>query len=201
MKLFTSPGSCSLSAHIVLIESDLPYSLVRVDLPTHTLDDGADYYGINPRGSVPMLELDSGERISEVSAVVQYVADQVPEKELAPPNGTIARYRLQETLSFIASEIHKSYGVLFNPAVDECTKEHFRQRLLRKCDVMDRQLLATGWLVGNHFTVADAYLFVVTLAAPLVSLDLSGFVALGRFVRRIQERPAVQAAVNAESLI
>ncbi len=201
MKLYYSNGACSLSPHIVLRESGLPFELVRASTKTHALDDGTDYYTINPKGSVPLLELDNGERLTEGPAIVQYIADQVPGKNLAPANGTLARYRVQEWLNFITSEIHKTYSPLFRPNTPEDFKPIARDALKKKYEYVDGKLEGKNYLLGDAFSVADAYLFVVTTWAPHVGLDLSGFKNVTAFMDRMRARPAVQEALQAEGLL
>jgi len=201
MKLYYSNGACSLSPHIVLRESGLPFTLVRASTKTHALDDGTDYYTINPKGSVPLLELDNGERLTEGPAIVQYIADQAPDKKLAPANGTFERYRVQEWLNFITSELHKGYSPLFRPTTPEDFKPVLRDLLLKKYEFVDSSLAGKQYLMGDHFTVPDAYLFVVTNWAKHVGLDLSKFANLQAFMARMAARPAVQAALEAEGLV
>ena len=201
MKLYYSAGACSLSPHIVLRESGLPFELVLASTKTHKLADGTDYYGINPKGYVPLLELDNGERLSEGPAIVQYIADQVPAKNLAPANGTMARYRLQEWLNFITSEVHKAFGLLFNPATPEDYKPAVKERILGRLKWVDEQLEGKQYLLGDTFSVADAYLFTVTNWSKFVGLDISGLANLGAFMGRVGARPAVQEALKAEGLI
>ena len=201
MKLYYSAGACSLSPHIVLRESGLPFELVLASTKTHQLADGTDYYGINPKGYVPLLELDNGERLSEGPAIVQYIADQVPAKNLAPANGTMARYRLQEWLNFITSEVHKAFGLLFNPATPEDYKPAVKERILGRLKWVDGQLEGKQYLMGDTFSVADAYLFTVTNWSKFVGLDISGLANLGAFMGRVGARPAVQEALKAEGLI
>ena len=201
MKLYYSAGACSLSPHIVLRESGLPFELVLASTKTHKLADGTDYYGINPKGYVPLLELDNGERLSEGPAIVQYIADQVPAKNLAPANGTMARYRLQEWLNFITSEVHKAFGLLFNPATPEDYKPAVKERILGRLKWVDEQLEGKQYLMGDTFSVADAYLFTVTNWSKFVGLDISGLAHLGAFMGRVAARPAVQEALKAEGLI
>ena len=201
MKLYYSNGACSLSPHIVLRESGLPFDLVRASTKTHQLDDGSDYYAINPKGSVPLLELDSGERLTEGPAIVQYIADQVPAKNLAPANGTLARYRVQEWLNFITSEIHKTYSPLFRPNTPDEFKTIARDALKKKYEYVEGKLDGKNYLMGENFSVADAYLFVVTTWAPHVGLDLSGLKNLNAFMDRMRARPAVQEALQAEGLL
>ncbi len=201
MKLYYSNGACSLSPHIVLRESGLPFTLVRASTKTHALDDGTDYYTINPKGSVPLLELDNGERLTEGPAIVQYIADQVPDKKLAPANGTFARYRAQEWLNFITSEIHKTYSPLFRPTTPDEFKTIARENLRKKYEYVDAQLAGKNYLMGDQFSIPDAYLFTVTNWAGAVGLDLSAFKNLGAFMDRMRARPAVQEAFQAEGLV
>jgi glutathione S-transferase len=200
MKLYYSPGACSLSPHIVLLEAGLSFEPVLTSTKTHKLQDGTDYYTINPKGYVPVLELDSGERLSEGPAIVQYIADQVPAKKLAPPAGTMARYRLQEWLNFTTSELHKSYSPLFSPATPEDYKTTVKTRLNDRYRWIDSQLEGKSYLMGSDFSVADAYLFTVTSWAPRVGIDLSAFKNIGAFMLRVAARPAVQQALKDEGL-
>ncbi len=201
MKLYYSNGACSLSPHIVLRESGLPFTLVRASTKTHALDDGTDYYTINPKGSVPLLELDNGERLSEGPAIVQYIADQAAGKNLAPANGTFERYRVQEWLNFITSELHKGYSPLFRPTTPEDFKPVLRELLLKKYEFVDSKLAGKQYLMGDSFTVPDAYLFTVTTWAKHVGLDLSKLANLQAFMARMAARPSVQAALEAEGLV
>jgi glutathione S-transferase len=201
MKLYYSPGACSLSPHIVLRESGLAFEPVLASTKTHKLQDGTDYYGINPKGYVPLLELDNGERLSEGPAIVQYIADQVPAKKLAPPAGTMARYRLQEWLNFITSEVHKAFGTQFNPALGDDAKAVFRKKVLERLTWVDGQLAGKNYLMGDEFSVADAYLFTVTNWAPHTGVDITGLANLNAFMARMRARPAVQEAMKAEGLL
>ena len=201
MKLYYSPGACSLSPHIVLREAGLAFEPVLASTKTHKLQDGTDYYTINPKGYVPTLELDNGERLTEGPAIVQYLADQVPDKKLAPANGTFARARLQEWLNFTTSEIHKTYSPLFNPAVPEEYKTIAKAKLGDRYRWIDEQLECKSYLMGDAFSVADAYLFTVTNWAKSVGVDISGFKNLGAFMGRVAARPAVQEAMKAEGLL
>lgn len=201
MKLYYSPGACSLSPHIVLRESGLAFELVLASTKTHQLADGTDYYTINPKGYVPLLELDNGERLSEGPAIVQYIADRVPEKNLAPANGTMARYRVQEWLNFITSELHKGFSIPFNPAMPEEAKALARARLSMRMKWVDEQLEGRQYLMGDAFSVADAYLYTVASWGRHVGVDLSGFKNLVAFQARMSARPAVQAALKAEGLL
>jgi glutathione S-transferase len=201
MKLYYSPGACSLSPHIVLHEAGLAFEPVLASTKTHALADGTDYYTINPKGYVPLLELDSGERLSEGPAIVQYIADQVPGKNLAPANGTMARYRLQEWLNFITSELHKGIGGLFNPAMPEEAKVLMRAKGLSRLQWVNEQLEGKPYLMGDAFSVPDAYLFTVTSWTQYVGIDISGLKNLVAFQARMAARPAVQAAMKAEGLL
>ena len=201
MKLYYSPGACSLSPHIVLVESGLAFQPVLASTKTHKLQDGTDYYTINPKGYVPLLELDNGERLTEGPAIVQYIADQVPGKALAPANGTMARYRLQEWLNFITSELHKGIGGLFNPAMPEEAKALMRAKAGERLKWVDSQLEGKSYLMGDAFSVADAYLFTVTNWTRHVGIDISALKHLNAFQARMAARPAVQAAMKAEGLL
>lgn len=201
MKLYYSTGACSLSPHIVLRESGLAFEPVLASTKTHKLADGTDYYTINPKGYVPLLELDNGERLAEGPAIVQYIADQVPAKKLAPANGTMARSRVQEWLTFIGTELHKTFSPLFNPAMPEDAKAIFRTKLLDRFAWVNTQLEGRQYLTGADFCVADAYLYTVTRWTKPLSLDISGLRHLGDFMARMEARPAVQAALKAEGLI
>jgi len=202
MKLYFSPGACSLAPHIVLQESGLPFDLVKADLKTHQLAaDGSDYYPITSKGQVPLLELDGGERLSEGPAITQYIADKVPAKNLAPANGTMARYRVQEWLNFVTSELHKGIGGLFNPAMPEDGKAVIRAKATSKLKWVDEQLEGKQYLVGDAFTIADAYLFTIANWTGHTGIDISGMKNLGAFQARMAARPAVQAAMKAEGLL
>ena len=201
MKLYYSPGACSLSPHIALVEAGLAFDAVPVDLKTHQLPDGSDYYSVSPKGYVPLLELDSGERLTEGPVIVQYIADQAPASNLAPANGTMARYRLQEALNFISTELHKGIGGLFNPAMPEEAKALMRARGLMRLQWVNEQLEGRQYLMGDTFTVADAYLFTVANWTAHVGIDRSALTTLTAYMARVAARPAVQAAMKAEGLI
>jgi glutathione S-transferase len=200
MKLYYSPGACSLSPHIVLRETGLPFDLVMASTKTHKLADGTDYYTINPKGYVPLLELDDGQRLSEGPAIVQYLADKAPAAGLAPAAGTMARYRLMEWLNFISSEVHKSYSPLFNAAMPEEGKAVYRERLKGRYQYLDQQLEGKSFLMGDTFSVADAYLFTVTNWAKHVGIDIGGLANVQAYMARVGARPSVQAALKAEGL-
>ena len=200
MKLYYSPGACSLSPHIALREAGLAFEPVPAPTKTHQLPDGTDYYQINPLGYVPLLELDDGTRLREGPVIVQYIADQVPTKNLAPANGTLPRYRLQEWLTFIGMELHRSFSPLFNAAMPEDGKQIFRDRLSRRYEWLDGQLAGREYLMADHFTVADGYLFTVTRWAKAVDIDISRRAHVLAHHERIAARPAVQEALKAEGL-
>ncbi|MGZ5186390.1 MAG: glutathione transferase GstA [Caldimonas sp.] len=201
MKLYYSPGACSLSPHIVLHESGLAFEPVLASTKTHKLQDGTDYYTINSKGYVPLLELDDGTRLSEGPVIVQYIADQVPAKKLAPAAGTMERYRLQEWLNFITSELHKGFGAIFNPAMPEEGKAVMRARVTDKLKWVDAQLEGKDYTMGAAFSVADAYLYTVTNWTKHTGIDISGLKNLNAFMARMTARPAVQAALKAEGLL
>lgn len=201
MKLYYSPGACSLSPHIVAHELGLPVAIEKVDTKTKRTATDRDYWQINPKGSVPALELDNGEVLTEGPAIVQYLADLKGNTALAPANSTLARARLQETLNYITSEIHKTYSPLFSEATPEATREERKAYLNKRYALIEKILAKQLYLLGDHFTVADAYLFTVTRWADFVKLDLSAFPSLQAFQKRVAARPAVQAAMAAEGLI
>lgn len=200
-KLYYSPGACSLSPHIVLREAGLPFELALASTKTKKLSDGTDYNTINSKGYVPLLELDDGQRLSEGPVIVQYIADQAPASQLAPAAGTMARYRLMEWLNFITSELHKGFSPLFNPAMPDEGKALARTKLVERLTWVDGQLAGKAYLMGDTFTVADAYLFTVTGWAKYVGVDISALTNLGAYMGRVAARPAVQAAMKAEGLI
>jgi glutathione S-transferase len=202
MKLYYSSGACSLSPHIVALEAGIDLPLEKVDGKAKRTETGADFWQINPKGYVPALALDNGELLTEGPAIVQYLADLKPESGLAPANGTLARYRLQEMLGYINSELHKTYSPLFKPETPAEVRQERKEYLRKRYVLLEGVLAKQPWLlgVGEHFTVADAYLFTVTNWAKAVELDLSGFPALLAFQKRVAARPAVQAALEAEGL-
>ena len=200
MKLYYSPGACSLSPHIVLREAGLNFDLALASTKTKKLADGSDFYQINPKGQVPVLELDNGERLTEGPAIVQYIADQAPTSKLAPPAGSMQRYRLMEWLNFITSELHKSYSPLFNPAMPEEGKAVYRARISERLQWVDSQLEGKQYLLGDEFSVADAYLFTVSGWSKVVGVDMGALKNLNAFRDRVAARPAVKAAMEAEGL-
>ena len=199
MTLYYSPGACSLSPHIVLHEAGLAFDAVLASTKTHKLHDGTDFYTINELGYVPVLELDNGERLREGPAIVQYIADQVPAKNLAPANGTMDRYRLQAWLPFFGTELHKGNSPLFTPGTPEDYKPLVRERLQSRFAWTDKQLAGRDYLMGS-FSVADAYLYTVSRWGQFVGVDTSGLAHLQAFKQRMEARPGVQAALKAEGL-
>jgi glutathione S-transferase len=201
MKLYFSPGACSLSPHIALREAGLAFDLVKKELHSQTLEDGSDYRAVNPKGYVPALVLDDGQVLTEGPAIVQYIADRVPEKRLAPPAGTMERYRLQEWLNYITSELHKTFSPLFNKKASEDWKAAARALLDRRIDYAAKALEGRDYLMGETFSVADCYLFTVLNWAGWVKVDLARWPGLAEYLQRVGARPAVQAALKAEGLL
>ncbi len=201
MKLYYSPGACSLSPHIVLKEAGLPFDLVKVDLKAKKLEDGSDYTQVNPKGQVPALGLESGDLLTEGAVIVQMIADKAPQKNLAPAHGSNERYKLQEWLNFIASELHKNFSPLFQPALSDDTKAFFKDRLMGKFKYIDQALKGRDYVMGQHFTVPDAYLFTMLAWADRVGLDISGLPNLVGYKARVAARPKVQEALIAEGLL
>lgn len=199
MKLYYTPGACSLSPHIALKESGLPHELVKVDLRAKKLATGEDFNPINPKSQVPALVLDSGELITEGPVIVQIIADKVADKKLAPANGTPERYRLQEWLNFVGAEVHKTFGPLFNPLLSDDAKKVFRDRVVGKFAYIDSKLAGQDYLMGPQFTVADGYLYTMLRWADGQKVDLSSFKNLMTYKERVAARPAVQAALQAEA--
>ena len=201
MKLYFSPGACSLAPHIVLREAGLPVTLVKVDLATHRTADGADFHATAPKGQVPLLELPDGTHLSEGPVIAQYVADTAGTRTLMPAAGSAGRYRVMEWQNFITSELHKGFAPLFDAEVNAEAKQRLSTVLMKKLRWVDAQLAGRRFLTGDDFTAADAYLFVVTGWAPHVGLDLSGLAQLQRFRAAVAERPAVREAMRAEGLV
>lgn len=201
MKLYYAPGACSLASHITCEEAGVPCEYVKVDLRAKKLEDGSDYLAINPKGAVPALGLDTGGVLTENAIVMQYIADQAPGTALVPAHGTFDRYRLAEWLNYIATEIHKGYGPLWNPKSADEVKENARKALATKFDYVGKRIASTPYLMGDTFTVADAYLFVMLNWAGFHKLDLSPWPMLQAYHKRIGERPAVQRALRAEGLL
>jgi glutathione S-transferase len=201
MKLYFSPGACSLSPHITALEAGLNVTLVKVDTKTKKLEDGSDFLAINPKGQVPTLVLDDGDVVTEGPVIAQILADLAPASNLAPGNGTKARYKLQEWLNFITSELHKGYSPLFKPTTPEDYKPLAKAHLADRYAFVDQKLAGKKYLLGDTFTVADAYLFTVSNWAKFVGVDLSAYGNVAAFMARVAERPQVQAALKAEGLL
>jgi glutathione S-transferase len=200
MKLYYSPGACSLSPHIALREAGLPFDLVKVDTKTHTFDGGGDFYAVNGKGYVPVLELDDGTRLTEGPAIVQYLADLKPEAGLAPKPGTMERVRLQEWLNFLTSEIHKGFSPLFSAETPEDYKPLARKKIATRFDWLTKELQGRQYLVGDRFSVADGYLFVLLGWTNFVGMKLDDWPVLKAYRERIGARPAVREALKAEGL-
>lgn len=201
MKLYYTPGACSLSPHIALREANLPFELVQVDLRKKQTRDGADFLRINPKGYVPALGLDDGLVLTEGAVIVQYIADRAPEAQLAPPSGTFERLRLQEWLNFIATELHKGFGPISNPRAGDDLKQSIRERLDLRFAFLARAVETTPFLLGQHFTVADGYAYYTL--RNLRQLDATAIArspALTSYFDRIGSRPAVRAALTVEGL-
>lgn len=201
MKLYYSAGACSLAPHIALQEAGLAFEAIAAPTKTHKLTDGTDYYTINPLGYVPLLVLNDGRQLRESPAILQYIADQVPAKQLAPANGTFERYKLQEWLNFIGTELHKGFAPLFTPGMPEEAKTIAKTRLSSRLQWVDGELAKSPYLMGDTFTVADGYLFTVAGWSKYVGVDISGLANLGAYMARVGARPAVQSALRAEGLI
>ena len=199
MKLYYSPGACSLSPHIALREAGLNFDLVKVDLGSKETSEGGDYRKINPKGYVPALAMDDGKVLTEGPAIVQWIADQRPSAGLAPANGTFERYKLQEWLNFITSEMHKSFGSLFNKALPEEAKKMTKERITGRLKWLEEHL-KTDYLTGSRFTVADAYLFVVLGWGQYLDIDLKPYPKVQAYMARIAARPKVKEAMAAEGL-
>jgi glutathione S-transferase len=201
MKLYYSPGACSLSPHIALLEAGLPYDLVKVDVRAKKLENGDDFLNVNPKGQVPALGLDSGEIVTEGPVIVQMIADKAPGKNLAPARDSAERYKLLEWLNFITTELHKTFSPLFNPAIPDEVKNVFRDRLMGKFRYLDAQLAGRDYLMGKQFSVADGYLYTMLRWADGHKFDLSGLKNLMAFKERVHARPKVQEALTKEGLM
>ena len=201
MKLYYSPGACSLSPHIALLEAGLPYELVKVDLRAKKLENGDDFLKVNPKGQVPALALDSGELITEGPVIVQMIADKAAGKNLAPARDSTERYKLLEWLNFITTELHKNFGPMFSPVLADEAKAFFKDRVMAKFKYIDSQLTGRDYLMGNHFTVADGYLFTMLSWADRMKFDLSAMPNLTAYKARVAARPKVQEALTKEGLM
>ena len=200
MKLYYSPGACSLSPHIALLEAGLPYDLVKVDLRAKKLDNGDDYLKVNPKGQVPALQLDSGEVITEGPVIVQIIADKAG-KGLAPARDSAERYKLLEWLNFVTTELHKNFGPMFAPALNDEAKAFFKDRVMGKFKYLDSQLAGRDYLMGKQFTVVDGYLFTILTWAERMKFDLSAMPNLLAYKARVAARPQVQEALKKEGLM
>ena len=201
MKLYFAPGACSLSPHIVLREAGFNFELEQVNNQEKKTKSGQDFWAVNPKGQVPVLELDNGEKLTEGPIVVQYLADQKPAAGLLPPAGSMERYRVQEWLNFITSELHKSFGPIFRPTTPEEFKKISKENLGKRFDYLDKHFTGRQYLMGDKFTVADAYLFTVLRWTARIQMDLGKWPNLKAYVDRIAARPKVQEALKAEGLL
>jgi len=201
MKLYYSPAACSLSPHIVAREAGIPIDLEKVNLADHKTETGQDYMTVNPKGYVPALRFDDGSVLTEGPAIVQYLADQKPASGLAPAAGTIERYRLQEWLTFIGTELHKSLGSLFNKAMSDEAKETAKTGIAKRLAYLNDQLASKQYLIGSNFTVADAYAFTVVNWTNFLGIDLKAYPNLTAYMSRVGGRPKVQEALKAEGLV
>jgi glutathione S-transferase len=201
MKLYYAPGACSLSPHIALLETGLPYELVKVDVRVKKLENGDDYLKVNPKGQVPALGLDSGEIVTEGPVIVQIIADQASAKNLAPARDSAERYKLLEWLNFITTELHKNFSPLFNPAIPDDVKKFFVDRIIGKFKYIESQLAGRDYLMGKQFTVADGYLYTMMRWADGHKLDLSALPNLMAYKARVAARPMVQEALTREGLL
>ena len=201
MKLYYFPGACSLSPHIALRESGLSFELDRIDPKTKKTASGADFLKVNPKGYVPVLETDNGGTLTEAAVIVQYIADKKPEAKLLPPGGSADRYRAQEWLNYVATEIHKGVGALFNQKLTDPWKEVLREGIAPKFDYLTKRLEGKSYAFGDAFSVIDGYLFTVLGWPQYVGIDLAKWPVLKSYADRIAQRPAVQAALRAEGLV
>ncbi|MFO7277984.1 MAG: glutathione transferase GstA [Pseudomonadota bacterium] len=201
MKLYYTPGACSLASHISLREAGIDFEGVQVDLRSKKTADGKDFTTINSKGYVPALQLDDGELLTENIAILQYIGDQKPDRKLAPPAGSRERYRLVEWLAFISTELHKGFSPFFNPATPDAYKGIARDRLVLRLDWLEKQLGSKQYLMGDQFTVADAYLFTILSWSGAAGLDLARWSGLKQYFDRVAARPAVEQARQAEGLV
>ncbi len=201
MKLFYTPGACSQAPHILLHEIGLHHDVAKVDLRAKTLEDGSDYLAVNPKGAVPALELDSGEVLTENAVILQYLGDRTSWPEVLPPMGDFRRYRVLETVNFIATELHKGISPLFNPALTDEARQGIRDQIGKKFAVVEQQLDGREFIAGDELSIADPYLFVMTGWAAMHSIDLSPWPNLSAFRDRMTERPAVQQVLRTEGLL
>jgi len=201
MKLYYTPGACSLSPHIALLEAGLPYDLVKVDLRAKKLENGDDFLKVNPKGQVPVLALDSGDLVTEGPVIIQMIADRAAEKNLAPARDSTDRYKLLEWLNFITTELHKSFGPMFSPVLADEAKAFFKDRVMGKFKYVESQIAGRDYLMGSQFTVADGYLFTMLSWADRLKFDLSEMPNLLAYKARVGARPKVQEALTKEGLL
>lgn len=201
MKLYYAPGTCSLAPHIILRETNTPFELVKTDIRAKKTEDGRNFLDINPNGYVPVLELDDGTRLTEGAAIMQFIADRADATSIAPPNGTLERYKMQSWLNFISTELHKGFSPLFNPNMPENGKAVARENLLKRIKFVDEHLAKNEFLMGNSYTVPDAYAFAVLSWTRPLKIDISEFKNVTNYLAKLAERPAVKAAMKAEGLI
>ena len=201
MKLYYSPGACSLSPHIALLEAGLPYDLVKVDVRAKKLENGDDFLKVNPKGQVPALELDSGEIVTEGPVIIQMIADKMPGKNLAPARDSAERYKLLEWLNYVGTELHKNFGPMFSPVLADDAKAFFKDRVMGKFKYLETALAGHDYVMGKQFTVADAYLFTMLSWADRMKFDLSGMPNLTAYKARVGARPKVQEALVKEGLM
>jgi glutathione S-transferase len=201
MKLYYAPGACSQAPHIVAREAGLAIDLAKVEFPSKRTADGEDLYAVNPKGAVPALKLDDGNVLTENAVIMQYLADQAPNSELAIPREGIERYRLLEWVNFIATEIHKGFGPLWNPATPDAYKEATREALAKKFDYLQERIGNGPWILGDRFSIADAYAFAVLNWTRIHAIDIGRWPGLAAYLGRVAARPAVQQTLRAEGLI
>jgi glutathione S-transferase len=201
MKLYFAPGACSLSPHIVLREAGQTPELIQVDLREKKTKDGGDFLKINPKGQVPVLQTDDGDTLTEGPVIVQYVGDKAPASKLVPPAGSKERYKVQEWLNFVGSELHKTFGPIFRPTTPDAYKDLSKQNIANRFKFLNEHLAGKQYLMGDTFTAPDAYLYVMTRWAPRVELDLNQWPNLKAYSERVAARPKVQEALKAEGLI
>ena len=200
MKLYYAPGACSVSPHIVLRESGLPFEIEQVNLPEKKTKDGGDFFAVNPKGQVPVLRLDDDSVLTEGAVIVQYVADKAPQSGLMPPAGTMERYRAQEWLNFVASELHKNFGPMLRPTTPEAYREINMQTLTRKFGDLEKHLKGRPYLMGDKFTAPDAYAYTILRWAPRAKIDLASWPTVKAYADRVAARPKVKEALAAEGL-
>lgn len=202
MKLYYTPGACSLSPHIALLEAGLPYDLVKVDLRAKKLENGDDFLQVNPKGQVPALALDTGEMVTEGPIIIQMIADKAADKKLAPARDSNVRYKLLEWLNYTTTELHKNLGPMFSPVLADDAKAFFKDRAMGKLKYVESQLAGRDYLMGNQFTVADGYLFTMIMwAQDRLGFDLSGLPHVTAYKARVAARPKVQEALKKEGLL